>query len=39
MVDWGFALKIFSIGLGAVFASLAMLTIAVYAFGKLLKKG
>ncbi|MBC8457143.1 MAG: OadG family protein [Deltaproteobacteria bacterium] len=37
MIDWNLALKIFTFGLGAVFASLAILIAAIYAFGKILK--
>ncbi len=37
MIDWNLALKIFSFGLSAVFASLAILIAAIYAFGKILK--
>ncbi len=36
MIDWNLALKIFSFGLSAVFASLAILIAAIYAFGKIL---
>ncbi len=38
MIDWGLAVKIFSFGLGAVFASLAILIAAIYVFGKILEK-
>jgi len=37
MIDWNFAVRIFSFGLGAVFSSLAILIAAIYAFGKILK--
>lgn len=37
MIDWNLALKIFTFGLGAVFASLAILIAAIFAFGKILK--
>mgnify|MGYP001045793099 CR=1 FL=1 len=37
MIDWNFAVKIFSFGLGAVFSSLAILIAAIYAFGRILK--
>ena len=37
MIDWGFAAKIFSFGLSAVFGSLAILIGAIYAFGKILR--
>lgn len=37
MIDWYLALKIFSFGLSAVFASLAILIGAIYVFGKILK--
>jgi Na+-transporting methylmalonyl-CoA/oxaloacetate decarboxylase gamma subunit len=37
MIDWDLAVKIFSFGLGSVFASLAILIGAIYAFGKILK--
>ena len=37
MIDWNLAIKIFTFGLGAVFSSLAILIVAIYAFGKILK--
>jgi Na+-transporting methylmalonyl-CoA/oxaloacetate decarboxylase gamma subunit len=37
MTDWGLAVKIFYLGLSTVFASLAILIGAIYAFGKILE--
>jgi Na+-transporting methylmalonyl-CoA/oxaloacetate decarboxylase gamma subunit len=37
MIDWDFAVKIFSFGLGAVFCSLAILIAAIYAFGRIIR--
>jgi Na+-transporting methylmalonyl-CoA/oxaloacetate decarboxylase gamma subunit len=37
MIDWELALKILSFGLSAVFVSLALLIVAIYAFGKIVR--
>jgi Na+-transporting methylmalonyl-CoA/oxaloacetate decarboxylase gamma subunit len=37
MIEWGLAVKIFSFGLSTVFGSLAILIVAIYAFGKIIK--
>jgi Na+-transporting methylmalonyl-CoA/oxaloacetate decarboxylase gamma subunit len=38
MIDWNLAVMIFVFGLSAVFASLAILIAAIYAFGGVLRK-
>lgn len=37
MIDWNLAVKIFTFGLSAVFASLALLIAAIYGFGWLFR--
>ena len=37
MVDWDLAVRIFTFGLSAVFASLAILIAAIYGFGSIIR--